>query len=93
MGGWGGHFRRGRFLAGANTQNILTGRDRSFLGHKINIGYKNQLWLNSLPFSVNGKTESLATAPNWNEELIEARTATLVKMVVDANLLPGESAS
>jgi hypothetical protein len=68
-------------------------KDRSFLGHKINIGYQNRLWLNSLPFSVNGKTESLATAPYWNEELIEARTATLVKTVINANLLPGESAS
>jgi hypothetical protein len=67
-------------------------KDRSFLGHKINIGYQNQLSLNSIRFDVNGKSESLATAPLWNETLINARTDVLVEMVIDANLLPGETA-
>ncbi len=66
-------------------------KDRSFLGHKINIGYQNRLFLNSLPFGDDGKTYSLASAPAWNQSMIEARTKTLVDMVVSANLLPGES--
>ena len=66
-------------------------KDRSFLGHKINVGYQNKLSLNSLPFPVNGADLSLATTPDWNEATIEARTKKLVDMVVKANLLPGES--
>ena len=68
-------------------------KDRSFLGHKINIGYQNRLALNSLPFAVNGAELSLATAPTWNEATIQARTKKLVEMVISANLLPGESIS
>jgi len=65
-------------------------KDRSFLGHKINIGYQNGLYLNSLEFKVGKERYSLATAPCWNEEMIQARTAKLVELVVKANLLPGE---
>lgn len=66
-------------------------KDRSFLGFKINIGYKNGLSLNSLEFKTkDGKKYSLANAPYWNEEMIEARTNLLVEMIVKANLLPGE---
>jgi len=66
-------------------------KDRSFLGHKIHIGYQNGLVLNSLPFSVKGSKFSLADAPHWDAEMIEARTKLLVDMVVDANLLPGDN--
>jgi len=66
-------------------------KDRSFLGHKINIGYGNKLSLNSLSFDLDGQALSLATAPTWNEALIKARTEKLVEMVIRANLLPGES--
>lgn len=66
-------------------------KDRSFLGHRINIGYQNRLSLNSLPFGIDGQTHSLASAPAWNESMIDARTKALVEMVVSANLLPGES--
>lgn len=65
-------------------------KDRSFLGHKINIGYQNGLFLNSLMFNAGATSLSLATAATWNADLIEARTACLVKMIVEANLLPGE---
>jgi hypothetical protein len=66
-------------------------KDRNFLGHKINIGYQNRLSLNSMKFDVNGKSESLATAPCWSEALIKPRTDMLVEMVISANLLPGET--
>jgi hypothetical protein len=65
-------------------------QDRSFLGHKINIGYQNGLALNSLRFKTKGGVSSLADAPHWDAEMIEARTKHLVDMVVNQNLLPGE---
>lgn len=65
-------------------------KERSFLGHKINIGYQNKLNLNSLPFISTAGTYSLADAPHWGKEMIEARTTLLVAMVATANLLPGE---
>jgi hypothetical protein len=65
-------------------------KDRSFLGHKINIGYQNGLTLNSLTFKSNAGKYSLADAPHWDAEMIEARTKLLVDMVAKANLLPGD---
>lgn len=65
-------------------------KDRSFLGHKINIGYQNGLFLNSLAFKTNVGECSLADAPRWDAEMIKARTKLLVDMVTNANLLPGE---
>ncbi len=65
-------------------------KDRSFLGHKINIGYQNGLVLNSLLFKNEAGSFSLADALHWNPDMIAARTKLLVDMVADANLLPGE---
>lgn len=65
-------------------------KDRSFLGHKINIGYQNGLVLNSLQFKTSTGKFSLADAPYWDAEMIEARTKLLVDMVANANLLPGD---
>ena len=65
-------------------------KDRSFLGHTINIGYQNGLFLNSVEFDTNGGRYSLATAPKWDEEAIAARTMRLVDMVLRENKLPGE---
>lgn len=65
-------------------------KDRSFLGQKINIGYQNGLALNSLPFKTKAGKCSLADAPFWDAEMIEARTKVLVEMIANANLLPGE---
>ena len=65
-------------------------KDRNVLGHKINIGYQNGLFLNSFKFKIKGNKYSLADAPYWNVEMIEVRTKLLVEMIVNANLLPGE---
>ena len=65
-------------------------KDRSVLGYKINIGYKNGLALNNLTFETDTGTVGLADAPFWNAEMIEARTKLMADMVVRANLLPGE---
>jgi hypothetical protein len=65
-------------------------KDRSFLGHKINVGYRNGLILNSLEFKTKAGKFSLANAPQWDAAMIEARTRVLVGMIANANLLPGE---
>ncbi len=65
-------------------------KDRSFLGHRINIGYQNGLFLNSFSFKTKLGKVSLAQATTWNADAIEARTKLLVDMVAEANLLPGE---
>ena len=65
-------------------------KDRSFLGQRINIGYQNGLFLNSLPFKTETGKHSLADAPDWNAAMIESRTKVLVDMITEANLLPGE---
>jgi len=71
----------------------MLAKDRNILGHKINIGYQNGLVLNSLPFNTKAGNFSLADAPHWDAEMIEARTKMLVDMVANANLLPGEKSS
>jgi hypothetical protein len=65
-------------------------KDRTFLGHKINIGYRNGLALNNLPFVLGDNTLSLATATTWSAEMIESRTKTMVNLLLEANKLPGE---
>lgn len=65
-------------------------KDRIFLGQKINIGYQNGLVLNSLVFKTKVGKYSLANAPHWDAEMIEARTKLLVDMVANANPLPGD---
>ena len=65
-------------------------KDRTFLGQKINIGYRNGLALNNLPLRSGGVAVSLATATAWSAELIEARTKAMVDLLLVANKLPGE---
>jgi hypothetical protein len=65
-------------------------KDRNFLGHKINIGYQNGLALNEIPFGCQDEEYSLSSAPIWTADMIEARTNTLVSLILEANLLPGE---
>ena len=65
-------------------------KDRTFLGHKINLGYRNGFALNNLPFVLGDTTLSLATTYTWSAEMIEARTKTMVKLLLEANKLPGE---
>ena len=75
---------------GAFEKKQKLSKDRSFLGHKINIGYQNNLALNSLEFETKDGKFSLATAPDWNADMIKARTKLMVDIVANANLLPGE---
>ena len=75
---------------GAFEKKQKLSKDRNFLGHKINIGYQNNLALNSLEFETKDGKFSLATAPHWNADMIKARTKLMVDIVANANLLPGE---
>lgn len=52
--------------------------DVSVEGDKLNIGYKNRLPLNELPFKIAGKDVSLASAKKWTVAEIEARNNTIV---------------
>lgn len=54
------------------------------LGQKISIGYKNGLYLNKLPFQLDGEEQSLATIPSWNEQCIEARNNAIIENVCRA---------
>lgn len=65
-------------------------KDQAILGRKIDVGYRNGLALNNLPFEVSGTTHTLATAPVWTKEMIGARTEAMVKLLLEANKLPGE---
>ena len=56
--------------------------NRKFLGHPINIGYKNGLALNQLEFELGGQNLSLATADKWTAEMIEARTDYMVDLLL-----------
>lgn len=62
---------------------------RKFLGHHINIGYRNGLALNSLSFSVDGTSLSLADAPKWTAEMIEARTDCMVDLLLEMYTFEG----
>ena len=57
--------------------------DRKFLGHRINIGYKNGLALNELEFSAEGEKLSLASAKQWRTEMIASRTDSMVNTLLE----------
>jgi uncharacterized protein with ParB-like and HNH nuclease domain len=57
--------------------------DKPHLGHKINIGYKNKLSLNTFPFKVNGKETNLAEIDKWTEECIIARNKSMVEFIIE----------
>jgi len=62
---------------------------RKFLGHTIDIGYRNRLALNKLTFAVGGQQLSLADAPKWTTEMIEARTNRMVDILLDMYTFEG----
>ena len=64
-----------------NKQNLH--ENKKFLGHKINIGYKNGLSLNNFQFSVNGKNTSLAEIDKWTEASIEKRNNAIVDVLLE----------
>lgn len=61
---------------------------KSFLGHSLTIGYQNGLALNNLDFPVGTQRFNLASISTWNKDTIQARTDTLVAMLLDINRLP-----
>jgi len=56
---------------------------RKFLGHEINIGYKNNLALNNLEFEINGSKTSLSKIATWTEDSIIARNKKMVKLLLE----------
>ena len=58
-------------------------------GVAIDIGYRNGLALNQLPFEVHGRRTSLATADAWTADHIEARTHAMAKLLLDRFAIEG----
>jgi len=56
--------------------------NRTHLGHKINIGYKNGLSLNKFSFILDGKKTSLAEIDKWTEDSILARNNAMVDQLL-----------
>lgn len=56
---------------------------KKFLGHKIDIGYRNGLALNNFCFSVDGIKTNLAEIEKWTETSIEARNIAMVEKLVE----------
>ncbi|QDT90165.1 DUF262 domain-containing protein [Gimesia algae] len=56
--------------------------NKKFLGHKINIGYRNGLALNNLNFTVSKKSDNLANVPKWTMDMIESRTNVMVDQLL-----------
>jgi len=65
-------------------------KDKNFLGHKINIGYRNGLVLNTLPFELGKKQYCLADVPRWGADAVESRTKAMVARLVQLFRFPGE---
>ena len=58
-------------------------KDKKFLGHMLNIGYKNGLALNNFPFEGPDGMTSLAGVAEWTEDAMIARGASMVKALLD----------
>ena len=71
-----------RLAAAAFDKKQALSEDRKFLGHTINIGYRNGLALNNFKFKVDKKECCLASAPAWTAESIEARTLRMSEMLL-----------
>jgi uncharacterized protein with ParB-like and HNH nuclease domain len=76
-------------LSGYNSklsnQSFLKKQEKAaanILGNKIHIGYKNGLALNNIQFKVGGNEYTLANAPGWNKDYIEARNNVMVDMLI-----------
>lgn len=56
--------------------------NKQFLGHRINIGYKNGLSLNQFQFSIDGVNTNLARIKKWSEASIKARNNAIVDLLL-----------
>jgi len=59
-------------------------------GQKINIGYLNGLFLNTLEYKVGNKKFSLANTDAWNEKHIQSRGQVLIEKAIDLLKFEGE---
>jgi len=66
-------------------------QNKTILGHKINIGYQNNLSLNKLEFKINNETKSLATIEKWTEDGIKARNSAMTKKLLEIFAFKNES--
>jgi len=59
-------------------------------GQKMDIGYKNGLYLNELLFNVDGSEESLSNAKVWTKDYIESRNLRMVEIMCEQFRFIGE---
>jgi len=57
--------------------------NKTFLGYKINIGYKNGLALNNLNFVYDGKETNLSNIHEWTKDSIITRNNRMVEILLD----------
>jgi hypothetical protein len=57
-------------------------KNKKFLGHQINIGYKNGLSLNNFQFSINKKMTSLSAIDKWTKNSIKERNKAIVSVLL-----------
>lgn len=65
-------------LSNASFSKKQTKTVANVFGSSIEIGYKNNLSLNNIPFTVEGKIQTLAIADKWNLDYIKARNEVMV---------------
>ena len=56
--------------------------NRKFLGHQINIGYKNGLAINNLKFTYDRETVSLSEIESWDLKAIKERNQVMVSLIL-----------
>ena len=59
-------------------------------GQKMDIGYKNGLYLNELLFNVDDSEDSLSKAEVWTKDYIESRNVRMAELVCDQFRFVGE---
>ena len=56
--------------------------EANIFGNKIKIGYQNGMGINNIEFKIKGKAFSIANAPYWKKEMIQARNNEMIKMIL-----------
>ena len=71
-----------RLSTASFTKKQKLSETKKVFNHEIHIGFGNGLGLNKLAFKVSGGNYSLANAPEWTEQSIEARTNAMTKLLL-----------
>ncbi|HEU5054607.1 MAG TPA: DUF262 domain-containing HNH endonuclease family protein [Hanamia sp.] len=56
--------------------------EANIFGNKIKIGYQNGMAINNIQFYSNGRKFTIANAPEWKKEMMQARNEVMVNMIL-----------